>query len=110
LDVLGAKLGSEGRGRVVRVRSQTLCVEPKNPLDIAGEVNCPVLALYGGADPNIPLETINKRLAAGKTCEGIVFADTPHGFNADYRPSYRAAQAKDGWARMLAWFKQNGLA
>jgi len=89
-------------------------LNPKNPLDIAGEVKCPVLALYGGADASIPIDTINKReaacRAAGKTCEGIVYADTPHGFNADYRPSYREWEAKDGWARMLAWFKQCGAA
>jgi dienelactone hydrolase len=27
---------------------------------------------------------------------------------ADYRPSYREKEAKDGWKRLLAWFKQNG--
>ena len=29
-------------------------------------------------------------------------------FNADYRPSYHAASAEDGWQRMLEWFKQYG--
>jgi carboxymethylenebutenolidase len=87
---------------------------PKNPLDIAADVKCPVLALYGGADQSIPQETIEKRQAAckaaGKTCEFAVYPDAPHGFNADYRPSYRADAAKDGWARMLAWFKDHGVA
>jgi carboxymethylenebutenolidase len=87
---------------------------PKNPLDIAGEVKCPVLALYGGADKSIPQDTIEKRQAAckaaGKTCEFKVYPDTPHGFNADYRPSYRSDAAKDGWAKMLAWFKDHGVA
>ena len=40
--------------------------------------------------------------AAGKTCDITIYPDTPHGFNADYRPSYRAEQAKEGWAKMLA--------
>jgi carboxymethylenebutenolidase len=87
---------------------------PKNPLDIAANVKCPVLALYGGADQSIPPETIEKRQAAckaaGKTCEFKIYPDTPHGFNADYRPSYRAEAAKDGWAKMLAWFKEHGVA
>jgi carboxymethylenebutenolidase len=48
--------------------------------------------------------------AANKTCEFVIYPDTPHGFNADYRPSYRAEQAKDGWAKMLAWFKEHGVA
>ena len=34
--------------------------------------------------------------AAGETCEFAVYPDAPHGFNADYRPSYRVDAAKDG--------------
>ena len=87
---------------------------PRNPLDIAGQVKCPVLAFYGGEDQSIPPETREKReaecKAAGKTCEMKVYPDAPHGFNADYRPSYRADDAKDAWARMLAWFKEHGVA
>jgi len=86
---------------------------PKNPADLAADLKCPVLALYGGADQSIPPEMIEKRQAAckaaGKTCESKVYPDTPHGFNADYRPSYRPEAAKDGWSKMLAWFKQNGV-
>ena len=40
--------------------------------------------------------------AAGKNArEIIVYPDTPHGFYADYRPSYRKEAADDGWKR--AW-------
>ena len=70
----------------------------------------PVLGLYGAADQGIPVDTIEKMTAArkpaGKTCEIKICPDTPHGF--DYRPSYRPEAARDGWAKMLAWFKQNG--
>ena len=87
---------------------------PKNPADIAADVKCPVLALYGGADQSIPQELIEKRQAAckaaAKNCEFKVYPDAPHGFNADYRPTYRGDAAKDGWARMLAWFKDHGVA
>lgn len=88
-------------------------LHPKNPADIAGDVKAPVLSLYGGADPSNPPETRDKRqtacAAGGKTCDKVVYPDAPHGFNADYRPSYRPEAAKDGWARMLAWFKKNGV-
>jgi carboxymethylenebutenolidase len=47
--------------------------------------------------------------AAGESCEFKVHPVTPHGFNADYRPSYRAEAAKDGWAKTLAWFKDHGV-
>src|SRR5438309_4534799 len=89
-------------------------LRPKNPADVAAQLNCPVLAFYGGQDKSIPPELIEKRQAAckaaGKTCESKVYPDAQHGFNADYRPSYNAADAKDAWARMLAWFKEHGVA
>jgi carboxymethylenebutenolidase len=89
-------------------------LQPQNPIDIAGEVKCPVLAFYGGQDKSIPQETIDKRAevckAAGKTCEVKVYPDAQHGFNADYRPSYNAEAAKDAWKLMLDWFKKNGAA
>jgi carboxymethylenebutenolidase len=87
---------------------------PDNPIDLVNRINAPVLGLYGGADPGIPIAQIDALRAAlkaaGKPPEIIVYPDTPHGFNADYRPSYRPQQAKDGWKRMLAWFKQHEVA
>jgi carboxymethylenebutenolidase len=87
---------------------------PDNPIDLVNRINAPILGLYGGADPGIPVAQIDAMRAAlktaGKPSEIIVYPDTPHGFNADYRPSYRPQQAKDGWKRMLAWFKQHGVA
>jgi carboxymethylenebutenolidase len=88
---------------------------PKHPLDLAGALHAPVLGLYGGLDQGIPLDTVekmNKALAqnpAGKTSTIHVYPSAPHAFNADYRPSYRKEEAEDGWKRMQAWFKQNGV-
>jgi carboxymethylenebutenolidase len=87
---------------------------PADPIDRVAQLQVPVLGLYGGADPGIPMEQIKAMqdaLAAGKTgSEIVVYPDTPHAFNADYRTSYRPAQAKDGWKRMLSWFKDHGVA
>jgi carboxymethylenebutenolidase len=88
-------------------------LQPKYPIDLAADLNCPVLGLYGAADQGIPVADV-ERLAtacktAGKTCAIKIYPDTPHGFNADYRPSYRPEAAKDGWAKMLAWFKEYGV-
>jgi carboxymethylenebutenolidase len=87
---------------------------PQNPVDIAGQLKCPLLAFYGGQDKSIPIETIEKRAMecknGGKTCEVQIYPDAQHGFNADYRPSYNAEAAKDAWGRMLDWFKKNGVA
>ena len=87
---------------------------PINPGDEVAKMNAPVLGLYGGADPNIPESQVDAMRAAiktaGKSSEIVVYPNTPHGFNADYRPSYRPDQAKEGWQRMLMWFKKNGVA
>ena len=87
---------------------------PYNPIDLVQHINAPILGLYGGADPAIPVAQIDALRGAlkaeGNPSEIVVYPDTPHGFNADYRPSYRPQQAKDGWWRMLAWFKQHGVA
>ena len=98
-------------GRLVGQQSETT---PRHPIDIAAELKAPVLGLYGAADQGIPVETVERMRsaceAAGKTCEIIIYPDAPHAFHADYRPSYRPEPAKDGWSRMLAWFRKHGVA
>ncbi|HLY67001.1 MAG TPA: dienelactone hydrolase family protein, partial [Chloroflexota bacterium] len=70
--------------------------------------------LYGGQDAGIPMDQIQAMQAAlkaaNKPCEIVVYPDAGHGFNADYRPSYRPVDAKDAWQKMLAWFAQHGVA
>jgi carboxymethylenebutenolidase len=82
---------------------------PKNALSRVAEVKIPVLGLYGEADTGIKVEQIKdmeaKLKAAGKTAEFKIYPGAPHGFHADYRPSYREEAAKDGWNKMVAWFK-----
>ena len=104
------KAGVAWYGRIVGEKNELM---PANPIDIAAELHAPVLGLYGAADTGISVEStaaMKKAAdAAGKKTEIIVYPDTPHAFNADYRPSYREAPAKDGWSKMLAWFKTNGV-
>jgi carboxymethylenebutenolidase len=108
------KAGVAWYGRIV---GQTSDMNPKNPIDIAAQLNGPVLGLYGGQDQSIPLDTLDqmrKALAdsgntASKASTIRVYDDASHAFNADYRPSYRKEAAEDGWKRLLAWFKQYGV-
>ena len=96
------------------VKSGTSPIQPVAAVDIADKLKCPLLCLYGGQDTSIKVpdveEAVAKAKAAGKTVELKVYPDAPHGFHADYRPSYREGDAKDGWNRLLAWLKQNGVA
>jgi carboxymethylenebutenolidase len=85
---------------------------PKTILDQIDDLKTPVLGLYGGQDQGIPLAQVEELRAAlkakGKVGEIVVYPDAPHGFNADYRSSYRKEAADDGMKRLLAWFKQHG--
>lgn len=81
----------------------------------AAELKAPVLGLYGGKDQGIPLTDVEAMKAAlakaGKNGSALqVYPNAQHGFHADYRASYDEAAAKDGWARMLAFFKAHGVA
>jgi carboxymethylenebutenolidase len=83
---------------------------PINSIASAAQVREPVLGLYGAEDQGISLDDVNKMKAAlqaaGKTAEFKVYPGAPHGFHADYRPSYRQEAAEDGWKLMTAWFKK----
>src|SRR5277367_2051734 len=89
-------------------------VQPQTALDVADQIKCPLLGLYAGQDALIPVDMVRqaeaKAKAAGKIVEIVMYPDAPHGFHADYRPSYRQADAEDGWKRALAWFKTYGVA
>jgi carboxymethylenebutenolidase len=88
--------------------------QPEAATDLIGRLNCPVLGLYGARDSNAPAKLLQdaeaKARAAGKTVEIVVYPDAGHAFHADYRPSYNAADAADGWKRAIAWFRKYGVA
>jgi carboxymethylenebutenolidase len=47
---------------------------------------------------------------AAAQSEIVVYPDAPHGFHADYRPSYRDADAQDGEKHLFAWLAKHGVA
>lgn len=92
-------------------------LHPKHPLDIAADLKAPVLGLYGGQDQGISQDSLEQMKSAlagssapsAKQCEFHVYPDAGHAFAADYRPSYRKADAEDGFQRMHAWLKKHGV-
>ena len=101
------KAGVAWYGRVIGKPTE---LQPKNPIDMVNALTVPVLGLYGALDKGIPVadvETMNAALKGANKRSGIkLFQGADHGFLADYRPSYNAAAAKEGWADALAWFKK----
>ena len=88
--------------------------QPQQPVDIAPTLTVPVLGLYGALDHGIPLDTVEQMKAAlaqgssGSTF--VVYPDADHAFHADYRPTYNAQAAQDGFKRALDWFASHGVA
>ncbi|OIM97433.1 carboxymethylenebutenolidase [Polynucleobacter sp. QLW-P1DATA-2] len=110
------KAGVAWYGRLIGEKTEG---NPRHPVEIAADLKAPVLGLYGGADTGISLESVEQMRAAlaqaapqdpaARDSMIEVYPDTPHAFHADYRASYRAGPAKDGWEKCLAWFKKNGV-
>ncbi len=100
-----------------RLTSPATPLQPQRPVELAARLQAPVLGLYGGKDDGIPLDSVEQMKAAlaqgsaaARRSQFHVYPDAPHAFHADYRPTFRAAEAQDGWKRCLAWFKQHGAA
>ncbi|VCU71345.1 Carboxymethylenebutenolidase [Pigmentiphaga humi] len=88
-------------------------LQPLAPVDVAAQLKAPVLGLYGGQDAGIPLTSVNamkdalaKGSPAARASTFVLFRNAPHGFHADYRPSYRDAEAKEAWTLARDWFAQ----
>ncbi|NUP40496.1 MAG: dienelactone hydrolase family protein [Streptomyces sp.] len=73
---------------------------------IAEHGDCRVLYLVGADDhvatPDQSLQVEQRLTAAGVPHEVVVYPDTPHGFLADERDTYRPAAAEDAWRRITA--------
>ena len=109
------KAGVAWYGRLVGEKSENF---PAHPVDLAAQLKAPVLGLYGGKDTGISLETVDQmkkalaeavgnKAAAGSRFE--IYPDAPHAFHADYRATYQAGPAKDGWEKCLSWFATHGV-
>lgn len=103
-----------------RLVGQATPLAPLQAVDVAPTLRSPVLGLYGGQDSGIPLSTVDQMKqalasaaaqgnAAAAASEFVIYPEAPHAFHADYRPSYRAGDAADGFARTLRWFARHGV-
>jgi carboxymethylenebutenolidase len=100
-----------------KLTGPTTALQPAHPVDLAGKLAAPVLGLYGGADKGIPLDAVDRMKAAlgvgsaaAQASRFVVYPEAQHAFHADYRPSYDAAAATDGWRRCVEWLRDHGAA
>jgi carboxymethylenebutenolidase len=89
--------------------SQTRDGSP-SPTELAGEFECPVLGLFGGADEGIPQSAIDGFAVAldqaGVENEMIVYPNAPHSFFDRHQEQY-AGQSADAWQRIQAFIKDH---
>lgn len=101
--------GAAWYGRLEGERTE---LHPRHPVDVVGGARVSVLGLYGGEDRGIPLASVQvmrrKLVETPQDSEIVVFPTAPHGFHADYHPSFREAAAREGWERMLRWLGERG--
>lgn len=82
-----------------------------SPLERTGEIQCPVYMFFGGKDPLIPqehVEKINQALTDSRKSFMIkVYPEATHGFFCNERESYHPDSAKDAWDKFRSFFAQN---
>jgi len=83
---------------------------PVTGFDLAKDIKIPFLGLYGEKDQGPTPEDAKKFIELVKqhnlNVEMMIYPGAGHGFHADYRPSFNAEAAADGWKRCVAWFKK----
>jgi carboxymethylenebutenolidase len=83
--------------------------KPREPLAMAPELRCPLLAFFGAEDEFIPTDEVReleRGLArSGQPFEVKLYPGAGHAFMNDTRPAaFRPEVARDAWGRLLRFF------
>src|SRR5499426_3330673 len=80
------------------------------PIDAVTSYKCPVLSIFGGADPGIPQSAVDDFDAALKKAkvkhDSTVYPNAPHSF-FDRKQTEFAEASADAWKRVQAFVRQN---
>lgn len=82
--------------------------KPREPLDLAAELGCPLLAFFGEDDEFVPVADVRALevglAQSGQPAEVVVYPGAGHAFMNDTRPdAYRPETAADAWRRMVSF-------
>lgn len=98
-------------GGVVAKPEELTPRQPVAPIEFTGELQCPLLGLFGVEDTRpSPEDTARTEQALqkfGKTYEFHTYPNAGHAFFAVDRPQYRQAAALDGWHKVFAFYAKH---
>jgi carboxymethylenebutenolidase len=105
-----AAAGDHGIKGAVGFYGQPARREFPGPIERAGEMNAPILALQAGADKNIPAEAnaeFDQALTeAGVEHELVTYPGAPHSFFDRKQEEFQAA-SEDAWNRTLGFIERH---
>ena len=92
--------------------AEKTAAKPASPLDLARDLRCPYLGLFGADDAIIPLADVDELRAilarTGRPHDVHVYTGAGHAFFNDTRSdAYRPAAAADAWPRAIAFLRQH---
>lgn len=91
--------------------AETTAARPKAPLDMIGQLHCPLFGVFGEEDQNPPVaieaELKSRAAAARKDVTTKIYKGAGHAFLADYRPSYREGPAHELWNDVVPFFAKH---
>lgn len=83
--------------------------KPTQPLELALNLGCPLLALFGEEDPAIPAEDVERMRVVlsqfSREFDILTYPGAGHGFFNDRRPGHHEAAAADAWRRVLDFLR-----
>jgi carboxymethylenebutenolidase len=100
-----------GGNVIVDDKSLLNAKRPVAPIDLTEQLRCPLLGLFGNEDENPNVDQVNRTEATlkrlGKNYAFYRYDGAGHAFFNTARTAYRAEQATDGWAKVLAFFHKH---
>ena len=98
-------------GRVVMSKEELTPAQPVAPIDLTGQLSCPLLGIFGNDDKfptpeqvNLHEEELKKH---GKDYAFHRYDGAGHGFWSYDRDAYRPVQAMDSWAKVFEFFNRH---
>ncbi len=93
------------------LEDRSTLARPTPPLELAGNLHCPLMAAVGAEDhnpsPQIAEQLRERAATSGKEVTVDVYEHAGHAFFADYRPSYRPEPAAKLWGQVVPFFDRH---